>query len=86
MTENKPDYVLGSSDHEIARLDAQSASIEAATRLGIPPMGLSDAGYYGHIFWDSDTWMFPLPVRERTYTSCSFRSVNATHRPSAFQT
>jgi trehalose/maltose hydrolase-like predicted phosphorylase len=22
-------------------------------------MGLSSAGYYGHIFWDSDTWMFP---------------------------
>jgi trehalose/maltose hydrolase-like predicted phosphorylase len=22
-------------------------------------MGLSGAGYYGHIFWDSDTWMFP---------------------------
>jgi trehalose/maltose hydrolase-like predicted phosphorylase len=27
--------------------------------IGIPPMGLSSAGYYGHIFWDSDTWMFP---------------------------
>jgi trehalose/maltose hydrolase-like predicted phosphorylase len=22
-------------------------------------MGLSGGGYYGHIFWDSDTWMFP---------------------------
>jgi trehalose/maltose hydrolase-like predicted phosphorylase len=22
-------------------------------------MGLSSGGYYGHIFWDSDTWMFP---------------------------
>ena len=29
------------------------------TRLGVPPMGLSGGGYYGHIFWDSDTWMFP---------------------------
>ena len=29
------------------------------TALGIPPMGLSSGGYYGHIFWDSDTWMFP---------------------------
>jgi trehalose/maltose hydrolase-like predicted phosphorylase len=29
------------------------------TELGIPPMGLSSGGYYGHIFWDSDTWMFP---------------------------
>jgi protein-glucosylgalactosylhydroxylysine glucosidase len=34
-------------------------SADSATGLGIPPMGLSSAGYYGHIFWDSDTWMFP---------------------------
>jgi protein-glucosylgalactosylhydroxylysine glucosidase len=34
-------------------------SSDRGTGLGIPPMGLSSAGYYGHIFWDSDTWMFP---------------------------
>ena len=34
-------------------------SADSGTRLGIPPMGISSAGYYGHIFWDSDTWMFP---------------------------
>ncbi|HEY8196299.1 MAG TPA: hypothetical protein VIG04_04940 [Gemmatimonadales bacterium] len=34
-------------------------SADSGTRFGIPPMGLSSAGYYGHIFWDSDTWMFP---------------------------
>ncbi|HEY9016587.1 MAG TPA: hypothetical protein VIM84_16150, partial [Gemmatimonadales bacterium] len=34
-------------------------SADSATAIGIPPMGLSGAGYYGHIFWDSDTWMFP---------------------------
>ena len=28
------------------------------TSMGIGPMGLSP-GYFGHIFWDSDTWMFP---------------------------
>ena len=22
-------------------------------------MGLSSAGYYGHIFWDADTFLFP---------------------------
>lgn len=27
--------------------------------LSIPPMGLSSGGYYGHVFWDADTWMFP---------------------------
>jgi trehalose/maltose hydrolase-like predicted phosphorylase len=37
-------------------------SADSGTRLGIPPMGLSSAGYYGHIFWDSDTWMFPSLV------------------------
>ncbi len=35
------------------------ASADSGTSLGIPPMGLSSGGYYGHIFWDSDTWMFP---------------------------
>lgn len=27
--------------------------------FSIPPMGLSTSGYYGHIFWDSDTWILP---------------------------
>jgi len=35
------------------------ASADSGTAMGIPPMGLSGAGYYGHVFWDSDTWMFP---------------------------
>jgi trehalose/maltose hydrolase-like predicted phosphorylase len=34
-------------------------SADSGAHIGIPPMGLSSAGYYGHIFWDSDTWMFP---------------------------
>jgi trehalose/maltose hydrolase-like predicted phosphorylase len=34
-------------------------SADSGTRMGIPPMGLSSGGYYGHVFWDSDTWMFP---------------------------
>ena len=29
------------------------------TGLSIPPMGLSSRGYGGHIFWDSELWMFP---------------------------
>jgi trehalose/maltose hydrolase-like predicted phosphorylase len=27
--------------------------------ISLGPMGLSSAGYYGHIFWDADTFMFP---------------------------
>lgn len=34
-----------------------------STRRDLPistgPMGLSSAGYYGHIFWDADTFLFP---------------------------
>ncbi len=35
-------------------------SVAKDTDFSIPPMGLSSAGYYGHIFWDADTWMFPV--------------------------
>jgi len=35
------------------------SSIREGTGESIPPMGLSSAGYYGHVFWDADTWMFP---------------------------
>ncbi len=34
-------------------------SIDDNTNFSIPPMGLSTSGYYGHIFWDADTYMFP---------------------------
>lgn len=34
-------------------------SARAGVSLSIPPMGLSNAGYYGHIFWDADTFLFP---------------------------
>lgn len=34
-------------------------SIGEDSNFSIPPMGLATAGYYGHIFWDADTYMFP---------------------------
>jgi trehalose/maltose hydrolase-like predicted phosphorylase len=37
-------------------------SSDQGTALSIPPMGLSSAGFYGHVFWDADTWMFPALV------------------------
>lgn len=31
------------------------------TRLSLPPMGLSTvSGYNGHIFWDTEIWMYPV--------------------------
>ena len=29
------------------------------TALSLSPMGLSGLGYNGHVFWDTDLWMFP---------------------------
>lgn len=34
-------------------------SARADSAFSIPPMGLSSAGYYGHVFWDADTFMLP---------------------------
>ncbi|HKI77630.1 MAG TPA: hypothetical protein VKA26_03730 [Ignavibacteriaceae bacterium] len=34
-------------------------SIDKNTDFGMPPMGLSTSGYFGHIFWDSDIYMIP---------------------------
>ncbi|OAB28126.1 Trehalose and maltose hydrolase (possible phosphorylase) [Flavobacterium fryxellicola] len=33
--------------------------IRADTRQSIAPMGLSSQGYNGHIFWDTELWMYP---------------------------
>lgn len=35
------------------------SSCRQGSGLSISPMGLSSQGYNGHIFWDSELWMFP---------------------------
>lgn len=35
------------------------SSCREGSRLSIPPMGLSLQGYNGHIFWDTELWMYP---------------------------
>lgn len=37
-------------------------SIQENSDFSIPPMGLSSDGYYGHLFWDGDTYIFPALV------------------------
>jgi protein-glucosylgalactosylhydroxylysine glucosidase len=34
-------------------------SVREDLNISTAPMGLSSAAYYGHIFWDADTFMFP---------------------------
>lgn len=36
------------------------SSIRESSRRSIAPMGLTSDKYYGHIFWDADTWMLPV--------------------------
>ena len=35
------------------------SSCREGTGCSIPPMGLSSLGYNGHIFWDTEIWMYP---------------------------
>ena len=35
------------------------ASARAGSRLSLSPVGLSGLGYNGHVFWDTELWMFP---------------------------
>jgi protein-glucosylgalactosylhydroxylysine glucosidase len=46
--------------------------IRAETRMNIAPMGLSSQGYNGHIFWDSELWMYPslLALQPEMAKSC----------------
>ena len=46
-------------------------------------MGLSSGGYYGHIFWDSDTWMFPALVLTHPDVAHSMVAFRARTLPAA---
>ncbi len=36
------------------------SSLREGSRRSIAPMGLTSDKYYGHVFWDADTWIFPV--------------------------
>jgi protein-glucosylgalactosylhydroxylysine glucosidase len=59
------------------------SSADSGTKLGIPPMGLSSGGYYGHIFWDSDTWMFPSLLATHPDIAHSLMAFRARTLPAA---
>jgi protein-glucosylgalactosylhydroxylysine glucosidase len=61
------------------------ASVREGTDESIAPMGLSSAGYYGHVFWDADTWMFPPllalhPAIARSIVGFRYRALGAARR------
>lgn len=60
-------------------------SLREASDFSIPPMGLSSAGYYGHIFWDADTWMLPPlvvmhPEMAKSMVMFRFKTLEAAQR------
>ena len=46
--------------------------IRPETRQSIAPMGLSSQGYNGHVFWDTELWMYPtlLALQPEMAKSC----------------
>ncbi len=60
-------------------------SVREGTEFSIPPMGLSSAGYYGHIFWDADTWILPAllvmhPAIAKSLVMFRYRTLEAAKR------
>lgn len=39
------------------------SALSPGSRRSIAPLGLTGPGYYGHIFWDAETWIFPVVLR-----------------------
>mgnify|MGYP001096637977 CR=1 FL=1 len=37
-------------------------SVREGSTWSIPPMGLSNNAFSGHVFWDADTWIFPALI------------------------
>ena len=35
------------------------SSVRAGSKLSLSPVGLSGLGYNGHVFWDTELWMYP---------------------------
>ncbi len=38
------------------------SSVRGGNKWSIPPMGLSNNAFSGHVFWDADIWMFPALI------------------------
>lgn len=57
-----------SGDSVLARLVNSAlynlySSVREGSRRSIAPMGLTSDKYYGHVFWDADTWILPVLIR-----------------------
>lgn len=58
------------------------------TDLSPSPMGLSGLGYNGHVFWDTEIWMYPAmlvlhPEIAKSMIEYRFQQLNAAHQKAA---
>ena len=59
--------------------------VRAGSALSPSPMGLSGLGYNGHVFWDTELWMYPAllvmqPEMARSMIEYRFRRLDAARR------
>lgn len=64
------------------------SSVREGSRRSIAPMGLTSDKYYGHVFWDADTWILPVlavlnPVLARSMVDYRIDGLNAAQRRAA---
>ena len=55
------------------------------TSFSLSPMGLSGLGYNGHVFWDTDLWMFPAllilhPEMARSFVEYRYERLDAARK------
>jgi trehalose/maltose hydrolase-like predicted phosphorylase len=61
------------------------ASIRPENAAGVAPMGLSDAAFGGHVFWDMESWVFPAllpqhPDLARAMLEYRYRTLDGARR------
>ena len=72
-------------DVRLALYNLYSFGLEG-TRLSVAPMGLSTVtGYNGHIFWDTEIWMFPPMLMLNPSIAKSFIDYRTDRLPKALQ-
>lgn len=60
-------------------------SVREGSQWSIPPMGLSDNFFSGHIFWDADLWMFPALILQHPELARAIVDYRYNTLPGAFQ-
>ncbi|MGC8862919.1 MAG: hypothetical protein ACP5R5_09110 [Armatimonadota bacterium] len=61
------------------------SSVREGSKWSIPPMGLSNDAFSGHVFWDADIWMFPALILQHPELARSIVEYRYQTLPGAMQ-